>query len=90
MYLKSIKETGNLDAYNNLGTLYYQQKKYDKAEQMYLQAIERGNDMSYKNLGLVYYIQNRYPDAKKYFKIGAEKGDQEAAAYYNELLKAGF
>ena len=46
--------------------------------------------MSYKGLGFVYYVQNRHSDAKKYLKIAADKGDQEAAGYYNELLKAGY
>ena len=65
MFLKSVK-TGNEYAYYNLGLLYTEQKKYDKAEEMYLKSIkETGNLDAYNNLGTLYYQQKKYDKAEQ-------------------------
>ncbi len=55
MYLKAIQKGNMKEAMYNLGNLYTEQKKYDKAEKMYLKAIQNGHIGALNNLGNLYF-----------------------------------
>ena len=50
---------------NYLGNLYYKQEKYDKAEQIYLSAVEKGNDNAMKDLAMLYEDQKNLIKLKR-------------------------
>lgn len=85
--LKDIK--GASVVLNNLGTLYFQQEKLDKAKDLYQRALfyrERINDQrgiaaSYDSIGVIFYKYGMIPDALnmhfRALKINQELGDSE-------------
>jgi tetratricopeptide (TPR) repeat protein len=56
--------------YNGLGNVYYEQKKYDKAIEVYKQAISINPNLVqvYNGLGNVYYEQKKYEEAIEVYK----------------------
>src|SRR5439155_2786268 len=62
------------DAYNNLGVIYYLQKKYGKAVNHYEQAIKLRQDSGsfYSNLGAAYFSRKQF---------------EKASLAYNEALR---
>ena len=60
------------------GNLYYKNQNYDKAEKMYLKAIQKGNAGAMSNLGNVYREQKKYDKAKETYLKAAQKGDIRA------------
>ena len=85
--LKDIK--GASIVLNNLGTLYYQQDKLDKAKDFYQRALfyrekindQRGIAASYDSIGVIFYKYGMIPDALnmhfRALKINQELGDAE-------------
>lgn len=70
MYLEAIKK-GHVFSFLDLGNLYNEQKKYDKAEKAFLKSIEMGNiESPALNLGKIFLELKDYPNAKKYYKMG--------------------
>jgi tetratricopeptide (TPR) repeat protein len=70
-YEKAAKADRNFATpYNNLGTLYYQQKKYGKAVDNYLRALKLDSEMSvgYSNLGYAYFHMKKYDEAMDAFR----------------------
>ena len=65
-------------------------KKYDKAKQTLLKAVELGVTSAYYNLGSLYYQLEDYDNAKKYIKKSAETGNDEARRLYNDLIRLGY
>jgi tetratricopeptide (TPR) repeat protein len=53
------------DAQNNIGTIWYQRKKYGKAVRAYEHAIKIRSDMAvlYSNLGYAYFGEHKYEDS---------------------------
>lgn len=93
---QSFKEATQLDstdamAYVNLGNLYDQQGKKEKAIIYYLKAIsnERDNARAHYNLGLLYAEQGRLLEAKQQMAeaIRSDSTDTDALMQYRELEK---
>jgi len=61
-----------------LGILYKEQKKYEKAEEYYLKAIENGDNDALRNLGNLYKEQKKYEKAEEYYLKAIENGDNDA------------
>ena len=54
---------------------YFAQKKYDKAEDMYLKAIQKGNmKEAMYNLGNLYTEQKKYDKAEKMYLKAIQNG----------------
>ena len=87
-YQLCIKEDPNyVDAYLNLGTIQFKQKKYDEALNNFKIATEKDskNVDAFKNLGKVEYTLQKYAEAEMSFKSAiAIKPDAET---YKELGK---
>ena len=59
----------NTRAYNNLGTAFLQQERFDKATEMYERSLSLDkNATAYSNLGTALYQQGRYADAARSFE----------------------
>ena len=69
-------------SYLDDGNFYYQNKNYEKAEQMYLKAIQNGILMALVNLGNLYYNQQKYDKAEQLYLKAIEK---EVVDGYNNL-----
>ncbi len=54
------------------GNLYYKNQNYDKAEKMYLKAIQKGNASAMSNLGNVYFAQKKYDKAEDMYSKAGE------------------
>lgn len=90
LLLKAVEGNDSF-AYNNLGSLYLKQKKYDKAKNFFLKSIEMGNiERPALNLGKLFLELKDYPNAKKYYKMAADLGNEDAQEIYREMLKNGY
>jgi eukaryotic-like serine/threonine-protein kinase len=59
----------NTRAYNNLGSAYLQQERFDKASEMYERSLSLDrNATAYSNLGTALYLQGQYADAARSFE----------------------
>ena len=59
----------NTRAYNNLGSAFLQQERFDKATEMYERSLSLDkNATAYSNLGTALYQQGRYADAARSFE----------------------
>ena len=70
-YKMCIKEDPNfVDAYINLGTIQFQQQKYDEALSTFKTATEKDNKSveAFKNLGKVEYTLQKFAEAEASFK----------------------
>ena len=72
-------------------------KEYDKAEKMYLKALDIAFEYStnpspiYYNLGVLYYHKQDYDNAKKYIKKAADTGvNKEAEKIYKQMIQLGY
>lgn len=88
----------NSDARNNLASIYFNQKKYDLAEQQY-QAILQDliylhQYRTYNNLGLVYQRKGMNSAAVEHFKLAIQENPNYCPAYYHmgmvEFLRGDF
>jgi tetratricopeptide (TPR) repeat protein len=72
--------------HNNLGLIYYEQKKYAEAEKEYKKAIVLNpeNAAPHSNLGLLYYEQKKYVEAEKKYNKAIEI-DPKYAMPHNSL-----
>ena len=75
----------NSNAMVVLGLLYYDQEKFDLAEEYYLMAIEDNNSLAMYNLGLFYKNQNEIKLARKYLEMAFNSGDINAKVLLDEL-----
>jgi pentatricopeptide repeat protein len=70
-YEKAVKaDPKYADAENNVGTIWYQRKKYEKAIKAYQKAITMRSDMAvlYSNLGYAYFGERKYEEAISSFR----------------------
>jgi tetratricopeptide (TPR) repeat protein len=70
-YEKSAKTDPHYaDALNNIGTVFYQRKKFRKAVQYYKKALRIREDLPsvYSNLGYAYFSDKHYPEAMEAFQ----------------------
>ena len=61
-----------------LGILYWEQQQWKKAEQYYLQAIEKGQVEALNNLANLYQNQQQWKKAEQYYLQAIEKGHVDA------------
>ena len=66
------------DAQNNIGTVWYQRKRYGKAIKAYEKAIKINDDMAvlYSNLGYAYFGDKKYEASIASFRIALQKDPQ--------------
>jgi tetratricopeptide (TPR) repeat protein len=70
-YEKSVKlDSHYADAQNNIGTIWYERKKYPKAIRAYKKAIAQRNDFAafYLNLGFAYFAEKQYDESITSFR----------------------
>lgn len=68
---RSVKMDRNYGpAYNNLGTIYYQQKNYKKAERYYKKAVKLDpqNALVFGNLGTLYLTRRKFHDGTEAYQ----------------------
>src|SRR6267154_2487040 len=78
-YEKAVKANPKYaDAENNIGTIWYQRKKFGKAVRAYQKAIKMRDDMPvlYSNLGYAYFSQGKYDDSITAFRTALAKDPQ--------------
>src|SRR6267154_280448 len=78
-YEKAVKANPKYaDAENNIGTIWYQRKKFGKAVRAYQKAIKMRDDMPvlYSNLGYAYFSQGKYDDSIVAFRTALAKDPQ--------------
>jgi tetratricopeptide (TPR) repeat protein len=82
------------EAHNNLGLLYSEQKRYDRAIQEYQKAIEINPNYAeaHYNLGVLYYAQNDYKNSLHHFRIlsglsSIDKSVKEEISRIIEILR---
>ncbi|MBD3401532.1 tetratricopeptide repeat protein [candidate division GN15 bacterium] len=78
-----------VDAYMNLGAIFFQQQKYDQALQQFRTASEKDPDNAdaFANVGRVDYTLRRFPEAIEAFNKAIELNPDDAALY-RDLGKA--
>lgn len=85
---KSIElDPKNSDAKINLASIYYSQKKYDQALQIYQQVT---NDLvydnqyrTYNNIALIYQEKGMNMAAEEHYKLAIKENPEYCPAYYN-------
>jgi Flp pilus assembly protein TadD len=84
--INSIKIGNNIDAKNNLATIYMQKKDYVKAESLYKDALE---DLTYGykfkvyyNLGVLELSRHNHNKAVDYLKLSLKEFPNYCAAHY--------
>ena len=71
------------------GNFYYQNRNYEKAEQLYLKAIQNGIPQAFINLGNLYKEQKKYDKAEQMYLKAIQNGIPQAFInlanlYYNQ------
>lgn len=74
------------NAANNLGNIYYGQRRYDQALKFYEQAANQGLTVAKKNIGIIYQEQEHWDAAISWFKVAAYEGDSVAKERLAKLL----
>jgi tetratricopeptide (TPR) repeat protein len=80
-----VEEDNTLEDYLEIGAIYAQKGKYDKAEELF-QKVAKDNPSSAKahnNLGFVYLRQEKHELAEKEFKEALRIDSASALPYYN-------
>ena len=88
----SIEDSLSLLIY--IGNTYFEQQKFEKAEYVYLKALQLANDINYievkiivlNNLGYLYYIKNDYTKAEKYYKEILYFDSDKYGGFYADFL----
>jgi tetratricopeptide (TPR) repeat protein len=72
----------------NLGTIFFNARKYDKAEAYYLKAVEAdpGYALAHFNLGNLYDEQGKRPLALEHYSLALKANPKYADAHYNMAL----
>jgi tetratricopeptide (TPR) repeat protein len=85
LYRKVLEtEPENSDAYNMLGLLLYQSKKFNEAIDMIIKALTIfEKPYYYECLGMIYLDIREYEVAKNTFEIACEKNPQNAENWFN-------
>lgn len=77
-------DSGNMDAWRDLGVAYYQMKDYAKAAEAWGKAARGASDPQVlKFLGYSYYRLGRFQDAIEQYKKSLKGNPSDAETYYN-------
>lgn len=95
---KDAIESGNVNAMNNLGALYYDgrgcEQDFTKAVYYYKMAAENGSQIAQENLGYCYYYGRNMPvDYEKafhYFALGAFAGSLISLYKIGDMYQNGY
>jgi TPR repeat protein len=79
-------DKGDIEAYSNLGLLYYKQNDLAKAEELFTKAVELGSAKALFNLAVLYHNQKRFQDAESNY-IHAIGRIKEAKTFFLQLQK---
>ena len=69
------------------GNLYYKNQNYDKAEKMYLKAIQNGHIGALNNLGNLYFAQKKYDKAEDMYLKATENGIDDAMSNLGNVYR---
>ena len=86
LYKEILKKNPEyVDAHNNLGILFKELKKYEKAVNSYKREIQIqfNNSIAHNNLGFVFNQLGKYQNAIDSFKEAIKIEPRFSAAYYN-------
>ncbi|MBI2356279.1 MAG: tetratricopeptide repeat protein [Candidatus Doudnabacteria bacterium] len=86
MYLEAIKkDPQNMEAYENLGRLYLQEKNYIEAAEIfeYLTRFDPGKDTYFSNLALSLYSLQQYPQAAAAYEKALSLNNKIPARWVN-------
>ncbi|MCR9226809.1 MAG: serine/threonine-protein kinase [Flavobacteriaceae bacterium] len=86
-------DKGYLNAQNELGIIFFDEKNYIEAGKWFQMAADKGNAFGSYNLGLLHYKglgrEKDIVEAKKWFQIAAEKGYGQAQYKMGNILEYG-
>jgi len=88
-YRKAVElDPGSAGAWLNLGTVYYNQRQWEHAEQCYRKALEMRSDygLAHYNLGNLYDETGRQQEAIQEYRKALEIDPSYADAHYNLAL----
>ncbi|RXJ69359.1 hypothetical protein CRV08_04975 [Halarcobacter ebronensis] len=89
--LFKMQELGDINGYLDLAIYYKKHKNYKKAEEIFMQCINKGFGDCAAGLGAMYYRLKDYEKAKNAYKIGIALGSSDAminfAVYYDVVEK---
>lgn len=92
-FLKAVEYTENIDAYNNLGYIYYDRGNYTKAIEYYNVGAKAGFGSSLHNIGSCYYygtgFKKNYKKAAEYFILSANQGIKESQIMLGKMVLTG-
>jgi tetratricopeptide (TPR) repeat protein len=77
---------GHIDAMNNLGLYYNEQKDYTNMLKYYKMSIDEGESNVMINLGFYYEKQKDYPNMIKYYLMAIYNGKNDLIKYLNSYL----
>lgn len=86
LYTDMVKKSPeNSVGYNNRGTLYLKENKYNEAESDFLNALKYNSRYAaaYNNMGLLLNGRTKYDNAIEYFTKAVEINSNYAEAYFN-------
>lgn len=84
---KKMIDAGHGWAYNNLGAYYLVLEKYEKAEKVYKEAMNKGENV-YTNYAVLLQRQKRYDEAEEMFKraLASDQYSFLTLYYYGNFL----
>jgi len=85
IFKRALAEDDNIPIlYDHIGWLYVRLNQYDRADQIYRQAIERGFDSAdlRANLGLIYYRWGEFAKAEQQLRTALEQEESSISAHY--------
>lgn len=82
-YKMAIEEDNNEEAMRMLGIIYYENEKYDLAEQYYKMSIANGGTDVLYYLGELYFTTEKYDLAEKYYKQSLNNPNLGTSAMYD-------
>lgn len=89
-----LAESGDADAQNAIGTLYYlgqgYERNYLRAAEWFRKAAEQGNARAQRNLGMLYVdgrgVEQNYLLAYSWLYAADKQGNKSADAYINTMV----
>ncbi|MBU0580406.1 MAG: tetratricopeptide repeat protein [Candidatus Margulisbacteria bacterium] len=81
-------DPNNWEAHYNLASIYFSQKEYKLAEEIFLKILAAGNKSYavYRGLGNVFYAQKNYREAAKYLEKAVDLKYKDPESHYDLAL----
>ncbi|WP_457749431.1 tetratricopeptide repeat protein [Sulfurimonas sp.] len=82
--LEIAAKAGHKKAVQNVGRIYMQLMKFNKAKQWLQKNAKMGDTGAYYLLAEIYIVQEKFKKAKKWAKKAMEAGDKEASVLWQQ------